>query len=153
MQWKISTVNGVSFVPFAFLCFHEKALRFRNIIYKRFPRKYWSDRNQCIIEMHPSGTRNMPKTSNSFLFILSVKHDDNWRWLYDVSQSLFEKCSEIPWKMYVKVSIHKNELTKYLNLSHFLRFSENLRETPFSEHQFLDVFVLIDFVFDSALTK
>lgn len=55
--------------------------------------------------------------------------------------------------MYVKVSIPKNELTKYLNLSHFLRFSENLGETPFSEHQFLDAFVLIDFGFDSALEK
>ena len=52
--------------------------------------------------------------------------------------------------MYVKVFIHKNELTKCLNVSHFFRFSENLGETPFSKHQFLDAFVLIGFGFDSG---
>ena len=74
---------------------------------------------------------------------------DNSQQLHDVSPKDVWKMSQSHWKMYVKVFNQTNELAKCLNLN--LTIFWELRETLFSEHQFLDAFIFNWFLFCSGL--
>ena len=127
------------------LCFRYKSIKLW------FPRKFLSDRNQCI-----SGTtlfRNSKHAQDHkrlpfHLLRKKIATTGSNYMMYFIT--MFEKCSQSRWKMYVKVANQKNELAKCLNLSLTI-FRETWRNSFFGT-SIMDAFTFTWFLFCSGST-